>query len=225
MSYIVYNPTTRLSVGAYQKLSDANAVAAADANLAADTTDITLPDAYQPRAWYFTTGGVLVPDAPDNNATLLGRRAAHKQLLRGLEQIPGLAAWASQDDTDTNDLLGRESGPMRAKYYARWVEMQARYGSVDANILSATNWPILLAEASIPGRFWYVHFVLDLPEGDDRWTMWLRNDNRSWVFYRTTGPDGMITGATATTPNSYTGVAAPMTPAADGFNWINYLGD
>lgn len=83
MSFIVYNTTSRLAVGAYQKLADANTAADVDANLIADTTDITLPDAYQPGNWYFTTGGLLVSDLPlsELDQVKTATRACHAQLL------------------------------------------------------------------------------------------------------------------------------------------------
>ena len=151
------------------------------------------------------------------------RRSVHKQLLRGLEGISGLAAWAADNDTGAVPLSTELHGPARAKFYARWVEMQAIASSIDSNLENDTHWATLLAEASIPGRFWYVHYKLSLPGNmqDDVWSFWLPDDRSGWVFYQTTGPE---TGATATTPNSYTGAArgVSMTPAT-GFSWVLYL--
>ena len=227
MPFVVFDPTSRLISGGYRLSTEATAAAAADADLAADTTDRALPTDFTPGRWYFTTASEIVPELPVPTASIVAeRRAVHKQLLRGLEGISGLAAWASQNDTGGDqNVTGDFSGPQRAKYYTRWVEMQARFGSVDSNLSNDANWAVLLAEASIPGRFWYVHYRLFLPaapapDGHD-WARWLFSDTRTtWVFYQTTGP---MMGATATTPNSYIGEARGLLNAGADFDWVTYL--
>ena len=223
MSFIVYNPTTRLIAGGYQLSALATEVAAADADLAADVTDRALPDLFGP-GWYFTTANEIVPELPLVTADIVAqRRAVHKQLLRGLEGIPGLAAWASQDDAGGPQVATTDiSGPQRAKYYTRWVEMNARAGSMDANLSNDARWARLLAEASIPGRFWYVHYKLVLPAkmAGSGWSWWLRDDRGDWVYYYTTGPGGTDT---AETPNSYLGSAANMDMPPSDFDWVTYL--
>ncbi len=228
MPYLVYNPTSRLIAGGYRLNSEAIAAAAADASLAADNTDRALPADFNP-GWFFTTADAIVPELAVPNTSIVElRRNTHKQLMRGLEQIPGLAAWASQNDLGIDQSVDNNvnlSGPLRAKFYTRWVELNTRYGSVDSNLLDDDKWAKLLGEASIPGRFWYVHYELNLPPttGMGQWAFWLSSDNRAaWSYYYTTGP---IAPDTATTPNSYKGAAWPMDSVPSDFDWINYLSE
>ena len=63
MSFIVYNPTTRVVAQAPRLQAEADAAVAADADLTADAVDRDLPDEFEP-GWYFTAASELVPELP-----------------------------------------------------------------------------------------------------------------------------------------------------------------
>ena len=91
MSYVVYNPTSRLISGAYQTQAAATTAAVADSALAADTVDRSLPDNFRPGVWFFNTDSEITPELPATDETIVSlRRATHKQLLRGLEANIGI---------------------------------------------------------------------------------------------------------------------------------------
>ena len=134
-------------------------------------------------------------------------------MLRDLEAVDGLAAWAT---------VARGADPTRrAGVYSRWVEMMAIASSIDSNLSNDTLWGWLFAEMSIPGELWYVLFDIGDGENDQKWEWWLRDVDHtiesSWTFWSTAG--------TTLTPNSRAGTErAPMAmvPAAD-FDWVAYL--
>lgn len=209
MAYLVYNPTTRLITSAYRTSTEANTAAALETFLASDTTDRSLPTFFTPNEWYFTIGSDIIPSQPTGDAAnVIVRRETHRQLLQGLEKVDGLASWFAGGD-DSN----------RARIYSRWVEMQAMAGSIDSNLSDNQKWGWLLAEASIPGRVWYVLFELGNMDSNAKWLSWLNDNTRSnWTFYNTAS--GGIT------PGTRGGISRGgiSLSVADGFNWVFYLG-
>lgn len=79
----MYNSTSRLIASARRTQAEANTVAAADADLSADTVDRTLPSLFVPGGWFFTEAGEIVSQLPlseleDVKATLW---LTHGQLI------------------------------------------------------------------------------------------------------------------------------------------------
>lgn len=83
MGFVVYNPTSRLISSATRTQAEANALAAADANLSADTVDRVLPNLFTPGGWFFTTGGDIVYQLPLSGVEQLkaAARLCHAQLI------------------------------------------------------------------------------------------------------------------------------------------------
>ena len=216
MAYVVYDSTTRLTTGAYPTLAAAQASGATAPDVTVDTTDRELPHNFQPGAWFLDSGDNLVPELDLSTENLVVyRRGIAKAMLKDLEAVDGLAAWAT---------VARGADPTRrAGVYSRWVEMMAIASSIDSNLSNDTLWGWLFAEMSIPGELWYVLFDIGMGSNDQKWEHWLRDVAHtledSWTFWNTEG--------TTLTPNSRGGTERgpmAMVPAAD-FDWVAYLRD
>lgn len=83
MGYVVYNPTTRVIDRATRTQAEANAIAAADADLSADTVDRVLPNLFTPGGWFFSTSSEIIPQLPLSDVERLkaAARLCHQQLI------------------------------------------------------------------------------------------------------------------------------------------------
>ncbi len=156
--YVVYD-TDNLISGIRMTQAAADTFAATDADYTAHQAVTSLPDDVR-LGWYFNDTDNTVSGERDltSDELILIRRKQLKDNIRTLEQIPGLASWA----TVNHDYVVEHHTLDRAKYYSRWVEGQARASSLDANLSDDHKFGQLLAESQIPGDWWY--FLYDLSQ-------------------------------------------------------------
>lgn len=178
----------------YPTLAAAQAGAAAD-EFAQSTAVTDMAEV----GWMYVSG--VAVDSLETDPEISERRMALKELIRNLEKVPGLATWIAGSNTD-----------VRAKTYARWVEMIARASSIDDNLEDDTKHATILAEASIDGRTWYwLH-------SSSSWGGYFDDDRGDWNWYSTAG--------TSTTPDSRGGLidTTISVRAGSNFDWVSYLG-
>ena len=222
--------------------TEANTIAALDSDYTAHLGAVSVPDDARPNhLWRFNVADEVVRyiEAELNTDEIVStRRSGLISIMRELEGIIGLAAWTAGEINSVAELS------VRAKSYARWVEMMTRASVVDNNLTSESRYAILLREASHPGRVWYwLHFSHGDVGVGGFGTKWesassFTNENRGgWIWYSTTGPDAddpdvRIAAADALTPNTRgyvnasqitTGASQVSLDAGDDFNWIHYL--
>ena len=139
---------------------------------------------------------------------------------------------------------GQDQLAIRAKSYARWVELMVRAISIDANLTNENIWAVLARELSHPGRVWYwLHWAIDPGVTGRQGTSWedapsFTSESRlGWTWYSTTGPDAFdasvrIAPAYALVPNTRGYVQGaqviengvnPSVAAGVDFNWIHYI--
>ena len=222
--------------------AEANTIAAGDSDFTAHIGAVPVPDDARPsHLWRFNVADEVVRyiEAELNTDEIIStRRSGLISIMRELESIVGLSAWTAGEINSSSDLS------VRAKSYARWVEMMTRASVVDNNLTNESRYAILLREASHPGRVWYwLHFSHGQPGNGQLGAAWnmassFVNEMRgSWIWYSTTGPDAddpaiRIAAANALTPNTRgwvttsqitTGASQVSLDAGDDFNWIHYL--
>ena len=189
--------------------------------------------------WFFDVANVRVTRvALTTSDIVVERRSAGISLAQALEKVEGLAAWTA------GELNAVDALSIRAKSYARWVELLVRALAVDNNLSTDLIWTVLLRELSHPGRLWYwLHKVGgDFGTGDmgGSWTdapSFTSDSRLGWTWYSTTGPDAFdpsvrIAAANALTPNTRgyvqgaqvieNGVNPSVNVGAE-FNWIQYI--
>lgn len=108
MGYVVYNPTTRVISSAPRTQAEANTIAAADADLTADTVDRTLPNLFSPGGWFFTDTNEIVNRLPLSELEQLkaAARACHSQLLVWSQLLTEAAITHSASDAQIgHDIL------------------------------------------------------------------------------------------------------------------------
>ena len=222
--------------------AEANTIAAGDSDFTAHIGAVPVPDDARPsHLWRFNVADAVVRyiEAELNTDEIIStRRAGLISIMRELEGIIGLAAWTAGEINAATDLS------IRAKSYARWVEMMTRASVVDNNLTNESRYAILLREASHPGRVWYwLHYSHGMAGMGHLGAPWntassFINEMRgSWIWYSTTGPDAddstvRIAAADALNPNTRgwvttsqitTGASQVSLDAGDDFNWIHYL--
>ena len=213
------------------------AIRAADsADLSQVAGEVSVPDGVVPGWWY--NGTDFDVEGPVTGSALVGRRrGVLLPLLRALERIDGLGTWGLGELNGTD----RDDFAVRAKSFARWVEMMTRATAVDANLLNEFIHRVLLREASHDGRAWYwLHLVGGIAGtgamGQDWALLSTFGDSRlGWQWYSTTGPDAFdpsirIAAANALIPGTRGAVSGAqvieggLNPVLDtAINWINYL--
>ena len=242
-AYVVYEPTDANIIrgfGMTQAAADQRAGEDADwiayQGQVSDIPDNVLAGVAE---WFFDVTNVRVSRVALTTADIVvERRALGLTLLRELERVDGLAAWTAGELNAANALS------IRAKSYARWVELMVRALSVDANLSTENVWSVLLREMGHPGRVWYwLHRVGgDSGEGalGTTWSSapsFTSESRLGWTWYSTTGPDAFdssvrIVPADALTPNTRGYVQGaqvienginPSVNAGAEFNWIHYI--
>ena len=189
--------------------------------------------------WLFNTATDNVHRVGQSQMDIIvERRNTLLTLARQLETVAGLAAWTA------GELNAATALSIRAKSYARWVELITRAISIDANLSNDDIHKVLLREASHPGRVWYwLHRATD--DGGDgfkglNWAdavSFTSESRLGWTWYSTTGPDAhdatvRIAAADALNPDTrgyvqgaqvIDGGINPSINAGEDFNWIHYL--
>ena len=189
--------------------------------------------------WFFDVTNVRVTRVAITTSDIVNeRRSLGLTLLRSLETVDGLAAWTAGELNSQTELS------IRAKSYARWVELMTRGVAIDANLSNDLIWAVLIRELSHPGRVWYwLHFAMDTGGTGFKGLSWssapsfVSESRLGWTWYSTTGPDAFdptvrIAAADALTPNTRGYVQGaqvienginPSVNAGADFNWIHYL--
>ena len=198
---------------------------------------VSVPDSVVP-GWYYDGTDYHV-EGPLSGTGLINRRRQHLvPLLRDLERIGGMSAWISADLNG----VGKKTLAVRAKSYARRLEMMTRAVAVDVNLLNDDTHKVILREVNHPGREWYWLHYAAVPMVDDKtlgdeWSEQRVFDmsRTGWVWSSTTGPDAFdptvrIAAADALVPNTRGAITGPQAmnggeqPTLDlNINWIDYL--
>ena len=184
----------------YRTRNEAVARAGTDAALSAHASEVAAPDRVA-SGWWFDGTDTLTSDRPRTSAEDVdARRLGIALNLIEQEDLPQLGVWSASD-------------PVRAKGYARWLEVNTGANLIDANLVDDALYEKLRAESAIPKKFWYHAYKLDA------WYM------GNTAFYREGLPPGnaglihYITAGDTTTPNSRGGVASGLALPGTGWVW------